>query len=69
MDGFPSVSEVYMRRDTAVSRAFVQRRKKPGGPEPPFLNLWPTSSAMYGADEGSKDVEAASASFAHSSAP
>ena len=28
MDGSPSVSEVYMRRDTAVSEAFLQRRKK-----------------------------------------
>ena len=29
MDGSPSVSDVYLRRDTAVSGAFLQRRKKP----------------------------------------
>ena len=29
MDGSPSVSELYLMRDTAVSRAFLQRRKKP----------------------------------------
>ena len=29
MDGSPSVSEVYLRRDTAVSGVFLQRRKKP----------------------------------------
>ena len=29
VDGSPSVSEVYLRRDTAVSGAFLQRRKKP----------------------------------------
>jgi hypothetical protein len=28
-----------------------------------FLDFWPTSSAIYGTDGGSKDVEAASASF------
>ena len=28
-DGSPSVSEVYMMRDTAVSGAFLQRRKTP----------------------------------------
>ena len=78
VDGSPSVSEVYLRRDTAVSGAFLQRRKTPhivgrsescaGRPDMPFLDFWPTSSALYGADEGLKDAEAASASFKPSSA-
>ena len=29
VDGSPSVSEVYLRCDTAISGAFLQRRKKP----------------------------------------
>jgi hypothetical protein len=29
MDGSASVSEVYLRRDTAVPGAFLQRQKKP----------------------------------------
>ena len=34
-----------------------------------FLDFWSTSSDLYGANEGSKDAEAASASFEPSSAP
>ena len=51
VDGSPSVSEVYMRRDTAVSGAFLQRRKKPhivmvaslalAGLKPPFSTFGP----------------------------
>ena len=79
MDGSPSVSEVYMRRDTAVARAFLQRQKKAshspgsescaGEPETPFLDVWPTSSALYGSDEGLKDADTVSASFKPSSGP
>ena len=51
VDGSPSVSEVYLRRDTAVSGAFLQRRKKPhivlvtslavAGLKPPFSTFGP----------------------------
>ena len=74
MDGSVSVSEVYVRRDTAVSGAFLQRRKKPhivlvassalAGLKPPFLDFWSTSSALYASDEGLKDADAASAGLA-----
>ena len=73
MDGSPSVSEVYMRRDTAVSGAFLHRRKKPhivpvatpalGRPDMPFLDFWSTSSALYESDEGFKDAATVVASF------
>ena len=79
MDGSSSVSDVYLRRETAVSGAFLQRREKgshshssesgASKPETPFLDFWSTSSSFYGADEGPKDAEAASASFKSSSAP
>ena len=77
MDGSPSVSKVYLRRETAVFGAFLQRRIKAthshgsefcaGRPETPFLDVWSTSSALYAPDEGLKDAEAASASFTPSS--
>ena len=77
MDGSSSVSEVYLMRDTAVSGAFLQRRKKAshshgsescaGRPETSFLDFWSTSSALYEPDEGPKDAEDASASFETSS--
>ena len=68
VDGSPSVSEVCMRRDTAVPGAFLQRRKTPhivpvaspalaGLIIMPFLDFWYTCSALYGPDEGSKDAD------------
>ena len=51
VDVSPSVSELYLRRDTAVSGAFLQRRKKPhivpvasfalAGLKPPFSTFGP----------------------------
>ena len=51
VDVSPSVSELYLRRDTAVSGAFLQRRKKPhivqvassalAGLKPPFSTVGP----------------------------
>ena len=80
MDGSSSVLEVYLRRDTVVSGAFLQRRKKPhiqscshgsescvGRHETSFLDFWSTSSALYASDEGPKDAGTVPASFKPSS--
>ena len=44
-------------------------KSRAGKPETSFLDFWSISSALYGADEGPKDAEAASTSCKPSSAP
>ena len=78
MDGSPSVSEVYLRRDTAVSAWSISAAPKKashshgsvsyvGRHDMPILDFWSTSSALYAPDEGLKDAATVTTSFGPSS--
>jgi hypothetical protein len=67
VDGPSSVSEVYLKRDTAEASHSPGSESCAGRLDMTFLDFWSTSSDLYEPDEGSKDAEESSTCFEPSS--
>ena len=67
--GSPRVTEPFLERFCSTEKASHSHGSEScdGRPDMPFLDFRSTSSALYGADEGSKDADTVSASFEPSS--